>query len=162
MYETSYKPKCSVTYSEACKTVYVTDYKTDYKEKCYTAYQSVCEKTYRTEYKEECSTDYVKECSQTYKEECSTTYTDQCYGYGYHKKCHKESQLFTDLHSDIAINWFHLYGMPQHMLWKCLSLDKFGCAGSSAALPAGPCPCLSRRPQEVLPLRPNTSPGQEM
>ena len=50
MYETSYKPKCSVTYTEDCKTVYVTDYKVDYKDKCYTAYQEVCEKTYRQDY----------------------------------------------------------------------------------------------------------------
>ena len=47
VYETSYKPHCSVTYSEHCDTVYVPDYKLDYKDKCYTAYQSVCEKTYR-------------------------------------------------------------------------------------------------------------------
>ena len=50
VYETAYKPHCSVTYSEHCDTIYVTDYKLDYKEKCYTAYQSVCEKTYRQVY----------------------------------------------------------------------------------------------------------------
>merc|ERR1712203_1030277 len=84
---------CSVTYSEHCDTVYVTDYKLDYKEKCYTAYQSVCEKTYRTEYKQECQTSYEQACTTAYttkyEEKCETRYNEECSGYGYHKKCHK-------------------------------------------------------------------------
>lgn len=93
IYETAYKPKCSVTYEKACETVYETVYETDYKEKCYTAYQSVCEKIYRTEYKQECETSYEKACTTsyttTYKEQCQTSYKEECSGYGYHKQCHK-------------------------------------------------------------------------
>merc|ERR1719341_2201498 len=74
-WEEVWKPHCSTSYEQVCRSEPQQECSTEYREECRTEQRQLC----TTEYERLCSTSYEQQCETEYEEECWEETEEQCF-----------------------------------------------------------------------------------